>query len=198
MVARRPVPTKRPPVLDPPSPVKTKHVGLQMGLETLAGKMQAELQAVSLYLPPQPRDDSPVLPDDPTALGDSALMTEMRRFTEWADFLGGQLSLAEVEERYAEDAASTVENVLLLQAMPSSEALRKREDTMTRVRTEVASRTEMQEAQQRVMVAYAQRKLLQKMWERFDRDAALLSRELTRRSGGEDAKTRRARGKYGT
>jgi hypothetical protein len=139
-----------------------------------------------------------VLHGDPTTLSDSDLMQEMRSFTEWADFLGGQLSLCEIEENWAEQTVKVTEEVTLLRLMPSGEALRKREDSMTRARAEMGQLPEVKQARQELAQAYARRKLILRMWERYDRDAAFLSRELSRRDGGEDAKVRRARGRFGT
>jgi hypothetical protein len=83
-------------------------------------------------------------------------------------------------------------DILLLRLMPSSEALRKREDTMTRVKAEVDTHDEVMELQQNGHTAYARKKLANTVYERYDRDWFVLSREITRRSGGQDSKSRRA------
>lgn len=110
----------------------------------------------------------------------------------WADFSASQLGFAEVDESAAKAMLDEKRDILLIRRMPTSEALRKREDTMTRVKTEVDTEPEVIDLQQRHLNAYALRKLLNVTFERYDRDASLLSRELTRRTGGQDPKQRRA------
>lgn len=83
-------------------------------------------------------------------------------------------------------------DILLLQLMPSSEALRKREETMTKVKAEVDTHADVRELEARVATAYAFRKLSNTTYERYDRDWFVLSREITRRTGGQDPKQRRA------
>lgn len=119
-------------------------------------------------------------------------MTLFTKFVAWADFSASQLGFAEVDESAAKSLLEAKKDVLLIRHMPTSEALRKREDTMTRVKTEVDAHPDVIDLQQKHLNAYALRKLLTATFERYDRDAALLSRELTRRTGGQDPKQRRA------
>jgi len=116
------------------------------------------------------------------------------RYTEWADYVGGQLATTEADEYNLNAQLRSEEAILLLREMPDAEALRKREDSMTRVKAEVESAAELKEAREQLAVIYARRKLLNSVYERLDRGAFLLSRELTRR-GGTDPK--RARANYG-
>lgn len=110
----------------------------------------------------------------------------------WVDFSATQLGFAEVDERMWDALLEKRKDLLLLRLMPSSEALRKREDTMTRVKAEVDTHADVEELQQQHAIAYARRKLLTTTYERYDRDAFVLSREITRRTGGQDPKQRRA------
>lgn len=155
-------------------------------------RAKATAEKAGLPLAPRPADASPELPEDPTALDDAALMTLFTKFVAWADYSATHLALAEVDEATVKTLLDAKKDVLLIRHMPSSEALRKREDTMTRVRAEVDTDAEVLDLEQQRLNAYALRKLLAATFERYDRDAALLSRELTRRTGGQDPKTRRA------
>jgi hypothetical protein len=119
-------------------------------------------------------------------------MTLFTQFVAWADYSATQLALAEVDDRMWEALLDAKRDVLLLRLMPSSEALRKREETMTKVKAEVDSHDDVQELVQRRHESYARRKLFNTVFERYDRDGSLLSRELTRRTGGQDPKSRRA------
>lgn len=153
---------------------------------------KAEAEKAGLFLVPRPGDESPELPEDPTSLDDAALMTLFTKFVAWADYSATHLALAEVDESAVKALLDAKKDMLLIRHMPSSEALRKREDTMTRVRAEVDTDGDVIDLEQQRLNAYALRKLMTAMYERYDRDAALLSRELTRRTGGQDPKTRRA------
>lgn len=109
----------------------------------------------------------------------------------WVDYSATLLGLAEVDERCADSLREKRRDLLLLRLMPSSEALRKREDTMTRVKAEVDTHAEMVELEQAHAEAFARKKLSNTIYERYDRDAFVLSREITRRGGGQDPKLRR-------
>lgn len=153
---------------------------------------QAEVEKAGLEMGTHPDGKSPELPDDPTALDDSELMTLFTQFTGWADYSATQLAFAEVDERMWSQLLEQKKDLLLLRLMPTSEALKKREDTMTRVKAEVDTHAEVVEIADQHWMAYARRKLLATTYERYDRDGFLLSRELTRRTGGQDPKQRRA------
>lgn len=173
-----------------PAPRKTVDLTWEAAKETLQAK--AEVERMGIEFGPQPDGGSPVLPHDPTALDDSQLMVMFTNFMAWVDFSATQLGFAEVDERMFDAMLEKRRDLLLLRAMPSSEALRKREDTMTRVKAEVDTHAELVELQQQHAEAYARKKLLTTTYERYDRDAFVLSREITRRGGGQDPKLRRA------
>lgn len=173
------------------SPGRRRTVDLtwEAAKETIQAK--AEIEKMGIEFAPRPDGESPVLPPDPTALDDSQLMVAFTNFMGWVDFSATQLGFAEVDERCADALVEKRRDLLLLRSMPSSEALRKREDTMTRVKAEVDTHAEMVELQQQHAIAYARKKLLTTTYERYDRDAFVLSREITRRGGGQDPKLRR-------
>lgn len=152
----------------------------------------AEALKTGLEFAPRPDGASPVLPEDPTALDDSELMSLFAKFMAWVDYSATQLGLAEVDESMWKGLVDEKRDLILLRTMPTSEALRKREDTMTRVKAEVDTHHEVTSLAQEHATAYARRKLLATMNARYDNDAFVLSREITRRSGGQDAKQRRA------
>lgn len=170
--------------------VTTKDIGLGYAEQTL--QVKAELEKAGLYLPEKPEYEYPPLPEDPTVLSDAQLMEEFYRFTAWADYLGGQLGLTEVDERFCDAILDKTSDNALLRTMPSSEALRKREDTMTRVKAEVNLDPVVAERAQSLAVAYARRKLLKTMYDRAERDSGALSREITRRTD-DNPRQRRAR-----
>lgn len=169
-----------------------KTVDLTWDATETAIRAMAEIEKTGLELAPRPGVESPALPDDPTALDDSQLMTLFTQYAAWVDYSATVLGLAEIDDNMWKSLLEAKKDTLLLRLMPSSEALRKREDTMTRVKAEVDTHDEVVELQQQGHVAYARKKLANTVYERYDRDWFVLSREITRRSGGQEPKSRRA------
>lgn len=178
-----------------PTPAKNprrRTVDVTWELSQASIQAMGEVVKAGLELAPRPDDEPPTLPEDPTELGDSPLMALFAKYAAWVDYSATILGLAEVDETIVRSLLDARKDILLLQAMPSSEALRKRTDTMTRVRAEVDAHEDAVELQQAVNTAYARKKLASTVYERYERDWFVLSREITRRSGGSDPKTRRA------
>jgi hypothetical protein len=94
------------------------------------------------------------------------------RLTRWADFSGGQLALAEVDETYAE---------AFIDRLKAFGYVRGSGDKVTVARAEMQVEDDYQAAVQVKLEAYARRKLLQARHAAFERDAAVVSRELSRR-----------------
>lgn len=104
--------------------------------------------------------------------------------TRWADFSGGQLALAEVDETYAE---------ALLDRLKALGYIRGGDEKVTKARAEMQVADDYQEAVQAKLEAYARRKLLQARHAAFERDAAVVSRELSRRIERDPSARRTAR-----
>jgi hypothetical protein len=121
-------------------------------------------------------------------------MRAFRQYVEWADYVDTQLVQAEVDEDNMQSVLATAEAELMLQSMPDAEALRKREDTMTRVKAEVRVAPSLKTRREELMVLYARRKMLSTIAARMERGSSLISRELTRRTSGLiPAQSRRSR-----
>lgn len=138
-----------------------------MGLASLEAKKQLDLQ--SIPVPSRPNDDFPVLPEDPTDLSDSELMTLFRQLTRWSEYLGVQKVMAEVDERYAE-AALDKGKIVLRVNLKSNQG-----------RDDAAENEELWDLHDNYQSAMAYRKVMEMTYENAERNAALLSRELTRR-----------------
>lgn len=104
--------------------------------------------------------------------------------TRWADFSGGQLALAEVDETYAE---------ALLDKLKALGYVRGSGDKVTTVRAEMQLEPEYVTATERKLEAYARRKLLAARHAAFERDAAVVSRELSRRIERDPSQRRTSR-----
>lgn len=130
----------------------------------------------------QPTVASPTLPEELDDVTDMQLINLMVAFTRWADYSQTRLAAAEIDESAAEEALAVARSLNLIRFMPSAEALRKREDTMTGAKALVEQQADVVELRQHRLNAYAYRKTLQPRHDAFVRDAAVLSRELTRRT----------------
>lgn len=128
-----------------------------------------------LPLTPRPDYEMPALPSDLTAVGDEDLMVLYSLFTSWADFVFTQTSIAQIDERAAEKKLSHEENLLMLSSGD-------RGDRVTFARAQVAADPKIVALKQSVEEAHAYRKLVEAYAQNIERNAALISRELTRRT----------------
>lgn len=130
-------------------------------------------QGFTLPMSPDPADQ-PALPHDLSESSDAALMEEFALFTGWADYASAQVGLAVIAERAAE---------LELEWQISlyySDAPKK---AVTVTKAEALQNPDVYEARKKVEAAYAYRRLVSDLAERYERNAAVLSRELSRRLG---------------
>lgn len=112
-------------------------------------------------------------------------------FTRWSDYSGGQLALAEVDEKFADAYLEQLRARGLVETMPV-EGEKATKGVMAQ-RAEKRLDPVYQDAVQDKLLAYAQRKLIAARHEAFERDAAVVSRELTRRVEREPSQRRTAR-----
>jgi hypothetical protein len=136
-----------------------------------------------LYLPDKPIGDIPALPTDITVLADEDLMILYTDFTVWADYAASQLSVAAAEEREygrLHDLKKAREMAVTSSAKGSV--------TAARAAAEEGAAGDGYRASER----YSYRKILESISGNLERDAALLSRELSRRLG-DKAPTRNRR-----
>jgi hypothetical protein len=139
------------------------------------------LASKGFTLPERPNTPCAIL-EDVTQFDDVALMEELALLSAWADYAAAQHALAQVEEREAERGLSVAEARLWKGRAPKA--------TVTESRMLVASDTSVVEAQEALDKVYAYRKLLGELVARYDRDAAVLSRELTRRTSAPPVRKR--------
>lgn len=131
---------------------------------------------------PENPEDQPKLPHDLDDLDDRGLMEEFSLFTAWADYANAQVGLAVITERAAE---------LDLELQTSryfSDAPKK---AVTITKAEALQDPNVYEARQKYEEAYAYRRLVSDLADRYERDAAILSRELTRRTSEGSVKAAR-------
>jgi hypothetical protein len=133
----------------------------------------------------RPEFQIPDLPIDITVVSDDRLMQLFSEYVQWQNYAATEFALAEVAEAKAEANVRRIEAEGLILAPSSAKVT----DTKAAINTTV----EMREARDRVLDAYASRKLNGVMKENCERTASLLSRELSRRIGGADVQRRQMR-----
>lgn len=124
---------------------------------------------VELWLPDRPEGEFPDLPDDPTDLSDSELMSLMVEMTRWAEYLSGQVALAEIDVSYAELGLEEIR------------ALKGYDFRKTDVKGKAFEDDEFNDRQYKVYEAQAFHTLIKVKYDSADRSGNILSRELTRR-----------------
>lgn len=127
--------------------------------------------------PPRPEGDMPTIPQYLDELSDAELMSMYGEFMAWVSYSKAELVTAEIsEERQANNCRVVEAQVLIGQWSDSAKG-----DTVTlaKARRDVDSRVIAQ--QEDHLNARAYRKMVEAVFERCERGAQVLSRELSRR-----------------
>ncbi len=156
----------------------------------LADDAIESLKEQGFSLPHKP-DHTPELPDDVSTLDDESLLGLMQEFTAWADYASAQVGMAVIAEREAEmllekETAEVWKNSLAVDPKTS----------VTVLKTVSLTVPEVAEARDNYESSYAYRRMASDIAERFERDAQLLSRELTRRNQSEFNARQRRRARW--
>lgn len=137
----------------------------------------------------------PTVPDALSELADAPLMELFAHLTSWAGFLSGQLACAEIDERSAEAVLEVAEATALLRGNAELHEVGpmggRIETKATLLKAHRDTTPEVLAQKQAISERYAYRKLVGVLFTNVERDAALVSRELTRRTGSYEAKPRR-------
>ena len=138
-------------------------------------------------LPPKPAQDRPELPEDLSDLDDGDLTELMKEFTAWGDYASAQVGLAQVAEREAELEMDRVTAEVWKNTLNEDPKMSVTVLKMVTLTVEGVSK-----ARGSYEDARSYRSMMSDVAARFERDALVLSRELTRRTQGEfHARTRR-------
>jgi hypothetical protein len=128
------------------------------------------------FVLPETPDEHPVLPPDLDELSNSDLMNSFALFSAWADYANAQAGLAVIAERQAELSLEWHVGKYY-DDLPLS-----RRKSVTEAKAAAAQDPDVYEARQKVEEAYAYKRAVSDLAARYERDAAVLSRELSRRS----------------
>jgi hypothetical protein len=129
----------------------------------------------------------PTLETDIDDLTDKQLMNLFVQFTRWTDYFQNQLAIEEIFEHHAEMEVRKLEGLYLTRNRPE-----KASEAVTWVRAAMETDGEIRDARDALKLYYARRKLKQMLFESSERDAAVVSRELTRRTDVKNPGYRRA------
>jgi hypothetical protein len=137
--------------------------------------------------PEQPEFGLPKLEPDLDDLTDKQLMTLFVQLTRWSDFFQNQLAVEDIRERFADAEVRKLEGLYMTANKPERVS-----EAVTWVRAQMELDPAVQSARDVLKVIYARRKLKQMLFESSERDAAVVSRELTRRTDVKNPGYRRA------
>lgn len=136
-----------------------------------------KIQEQGLDLPAKPDSLLPGLPDSITDMSDTDLMESYSEFVAWSDYVTSQAAAAAVDERAAQSHVESLEARAMLKEWTGKSG-----DRVTLQKARAASDPEIVEARQQFDEAYAYRKLVESIANSMERNAQMLSRELTRRT----------------
>jgi hypothetical protein len=137
--------------------------------------------------PANPEFGLPKLEPDIDDLTDKQLMNLFVQFTRWTDYFQNQLAIEEIFEHHAEMEVRRLEGLYLTRNRPERAS-----EAVTWVRAQMETDPDIRAARDALKLYYARRKLKAMLFEAAERDAAVVSRELTRRTDAKSPGFRRA------
>lgn len=140
-----------------------------------------------MRFPARPAFEIPRLPIKITDLNDDRLMALFVALTRWTDHLAVAVAEAEITERAAEAILSKAQALVLLGNWAGG-----RDERVTMAKAQRDVDPEVEKRQELFDVCHAKRKMIQTLYGSTERDAAVVSRELTRRVGRREDHDRRA------
>jgi hypothetical protein len=147
-----------------------------------------ELNKRGFKLAEKPEDSIPQLPVDITDLHDDDLMALFVQLTAWTDHLSSQLAIAIIDEREAERSVSLAESKAMLNYWKGASG-----DRVTVIKAQIAADPIVTDLLKKQDEKYAFRKILETMYQNVERDSAVVSRELTRRTSDSGFNARKRR-----
>jgi hypothetical protein len=135
------------------------------------------MKAQNINLWPE-QDKQPPMPKDISLLESDELSALFTRLTAWSNFVAGQLAASQVDEKVLEKRRDMLEAKLLIMKDTS----KVKGERVTMMKAQVMADPDFMEIEERYMNAYAYRKMLEVVYNNFERDVALVSREITRRT----------------
>jgi len=146
---------------------------------------KADLQSQGMRLPARPGYDLPRLPLKLSELGDDQVMQLLVQFTRYQDYISGQLVADEIDELAADHMLEVAKARHLVKGWGG-----KAMDTVTVAKASALLDPDVQQLIDHHATLKAHRKLLAVLSESMARDAAVVSREITRRTSRDHTERR--------
>ena len=143
-------------------------------MSDLAVKKMAE-QNINMW-PDQ--SDQPKMPQDISVLDSDELSGLFTQLTAWSNYVAGQLAAAQVDEHVLNKKKDSLEARLFLDKDNS----KVKGERVTLIKAQVAADPKVEDLENQLTHAYAYRKMVEVVANNFERDVALVSREITRRT----------------
>jgi hypothetical protein len=137
----------------------------------------AELRKQGLGTPDKPDSEIPQVPEGLTEIGDEQLMEHFAEMTAWSGYLAVQVACAQIDERTVDRVLELAEAQALISNWGGGSG-----DRVTVAKAQRSLDPYVQHQRERQAETHAYRKLVEVLAANVDRDAALISRELTRRT----------------
>jgi hypothetical protein len=143
-------------------------------ISDLAVKKMAEQNI--LMWPDQ--SEQPKMPRDISILDSDELSALFTQLTAWSNYVAGQLAAAQVDEHVLNKKKDSLEAKLFLDKDNS----KVKGERVTLIKAQVAADPKVEDLENQLTHAYAYRKMVEVVANNFERDVALVSREITRRT----------------
>lgn len=140
-------------------------------------------------LPDKPTEEIPQIPDNLDGLSDNGLMSLYNQFMAWVSYAKAELVQAEI----AEDRSAHILKVTESKAIIGQWGEKTKGDTVTLAKARRDVDPEVVVMQEAHLQSRAYRKLVESVFERCERSAQVLSRELSRRIGLSSKEYRQAK-----
>jgi len=124
------------------------------------------------------QSDQPKMPKDISLLDSDELSSLFTQLTAWSNYVAGQLAAAQVDEHVLNKKKDSLEAKLFLDKDNS----KVKGERVTLIKAQVAADSRVEDLENQLTHAYAYRKMVEVVANNFERDVALVSREITRRT----------------
>jgi len=124
------------------------------------------------------QSEQPKMPRDISLLDSDELSALFTQLTAWSNFVAGQLAACQVDEHVLNKKKDSLEARLYLEKDNS----KTKSERVTRINHEVSADPKIMDLEDQLTHAYAYRKMVEVVANNFERDVALVSREITRRT----------------
>jgi len=136
-----------------------------------------KMQAQNITMWPE-QSEQPVMPRDISVLDSEELSLLFTQLTAWSNYVAGQLSASQVDEKVLEKRKDILEAKLFL----TLDNNKVKGERVTLIKAQVASDPKIIDLEDQLLNMYAYRKMLEVVANNFERDVSLVSREITRRT----------------